>query len=57
MGARTIENCSLIQKHAKAGMSEPHRYWYINMCEGYQRGKDDDELCEQCKKCRFCTRR
>lgn len=54
MAARTIENCTLIQKCVKKGIGEPQQWHFINKCEGYQRGENDDEPCEQCKKCKFC---
>ena len=54
MAARTLDNCTLIKKCVKAGIGEPQQWYNINKCEGYQRGENDDEPCEQCKKCRYC---
>ena len=53
MSARTIENCTLIQKNTKAGIEEPQRWYFLNRCEGYGKLDNDEELCEQCKKCRY----
>ena len=51
---RTLDNCTLIKRCVKAGIGEPQQWYNIQKCEGYQRSEDDDEPCEQCKKCRFC---
>lgn len=53
---RTIENCTLIQKNTKAGIEKPQQWHYLDKCEGYRVRKKEDELCEQCKKCRYCIR-
>ena len=34
MAARTIENCSIIQRCVKAGIGEPQRWYNIERCEG-----------------------
>lgn len=53
MAARTLDNCSLIQKMIKRGIGEPEQYHNINKCLGYQRGETDDEPCEICKRCKY----
>jgi len=50
---KTLENCSLIKKMVKKGEGEPERLFNINKCLGYQKGEDDDEPCEICKRCRL----
>ena len=52
---KTIENCSLIKKGVKLGEGIPRIYKNENakqICEGYQIGWNDDEPCDQCKKCK-----
>ena len=46
---RTFENCTLIQKCVRSGIGEPERR--NGKCLGYQKGENDDEPCEICKKC------
>ena len=53
MAARTLENCVLIKACVKLGIGEPTRYWNLDKCLGYQRGKNDDEPCEKCKNCKY----
>lgn len=50
-GKRTLEHCSLITKCVRAGIGRPHQLG--GQCEGYQKSTDDDEPCEQCKKCKL----
>jgi len=50
---KTNENCSLIKEMVKKGEGEPERYFNINRCLGYQKGEEDDEPCETCKRCRL----
>lgn len=50
---RTIYNCSVIQKQVKRGIGEPERYYNLNKCLGYAKSDNDDEPCEQCKRCRL----
>lgn len=52
---RTLENCTLIKKCIKKGIGEPEQYRNLNKCVGYAKGENDDEPCEQCKRCRLCT--
>lgn len=53
MAARTLDNCSLIQKMIKQGIGEPEQYHNINKCLGYQRSENDDEPCSICKRCKY----
>lgn len=55
MAARTIENCTLIQKNTKSGVEEPMRWYFLDKCEGYKQPNNDEELFGQCKKCRYCV--
>ena len=55
---RTIENCSLIKRCVSDGIGKPNidnTTENINKCEGYQVSEYDDEPCEICKKCKYCT--
>lgn len=48
---KTFENCSLIKKCVRKGIGEPD---YRNgKCCGYQKSENDDEPCEECKKCKL----
>lgn len=50
---RTLTNCALIKKQVKSGVGEPEQYYNLNKCLGYARSDNDDENCEQCKRCRL----
>ena len=50
---RTIYNCSIVKKQVKRGIGEPERYYMIEKCLGYAKSGNDDEPCEDCKKCKL----
>ena len=50
---RTFENCNLIKRCVSLGLGEPEKY--KDKCLGYAISENDDELCEQCKRCKLNT--
>lgn len=54
---RTIYNCSLIQKMVKAGKGKPQQWHWLNKCDGYGKKDNEEELCWECKKCKYCVGR
>lgn len=49
MPKRTPQNCGIIKKSGEPGKDGN------GLCMGFARGENDDEPCEACKKCKYCT--
>lgn len=46
---RTPNNCDVIKQNGNHGTDGDGK------CMGFGRAWNDDEPCEECKKCRYCT--
>lgn len=49
MAKRTPENCGIIKRIGEPGTDGKGK------CMGFGKAWNDDEPCESCKKCKYCT--